>query len=52
MEREKQLDSLAKTGLRGKEILDEIKVLFPQITGSTYSETFSFVDTLDVPQED
>ena len=50
MEREKQLDSLAKTGLRGKEILDEIKVLFPQITGSTYSETFSFVDTLDVPQ--
>jgi len=50
MEREKQLDSLAKTGLRGKELLDEIKVLFPQITGSTYSETFSFVDTLDVPQ--
>ncbi|HSL89482.1 MAG TPA: DUF389 domain-containing protein [Ignavibacteriaceae bacterium] len=51
MEREKQLDSLAKTGLRGKEILNEIKVLFPQITGSTYSETFSFVDTLDVPQK-
>ncbi|MBS4035241.1 MAG: DUF389 domain-containing protein [Ignavibacterium sp.] len=50
MEKEKQVDSLAKTGLRGKEILDEAKVLFPQITGSTYSETFSFVDTLDVPQ--
>jgi hypothetical protein len=50
MEKEKQVDSLAKTGLRGKEILNEIKVLFPQITGSTYSETFSFVDTLDVPQ--
>lgn len=51
IERDKQLDSLNKKGLLGKEILDEVSILFPQITGSTYSETFSFVDTLAVPNK-
>ncbi|MFO7526358.1 MAG: DUF389 domain-containing protein [Ignavibacteriaceae bacterium] len=51
IEKDKHLDSLNKKGLLGKEILDEVSILFPQITGSTYSETFSFVDTLAVPNK-
>lgn len=51
IEKDKQLDSLNKKGLLGKEILDEVSILFPKITGSTYSETFSFIDTLDAPNK-
>lgn len=51
IEKDKQLDSLNKKGLLGKDILDEVSILFPQITGSTYSETFSFIDTLDAPNK-
>lgn len=50
IEKEKQLDSLNKRGLLGKDILDVVSILFPQITGSTYSESYSFVDTLDAPK--
>jgi uncharacterized hydrophobic protein (TIGR00271 family) len=41
-DKEKQIDSLDIIKYRGKEILDEIKNLYPQIINCTYSESYVF----------
>ncbi len=44
-----QIDSIAKQGLFGKTLLDEIKTIYPQINACSYAETYQFKDTLDTP---
>jgi uncharacterized hydrophobic protein (TIGR00271 family) len=41
-DKEKQIDSLDTVKYRGKEILGEIKNLYPQITNCAYSESYVF----------
>lgn len=41
-EKEKQIDSIKNKNLIGKEILNEIKVIYPQIVNCSYAETFLF----------
>jgi len=41
-DKEKQIDSLDLIKYRGKEILEEIKNLYPQITNCSYSESYVF----------
>jgi hypothetical protein len=44
-----EIDSILGQQKFGLTILNEIKPLFPQITGCTYAESFNFHDTLDSP---
>lgn len=46
-EREKQIDSLKTISHKGRELLSEISMLYPQITACSYAETEFYVDTLD-----
>lgn len=48
-EKEKELDSLYNRNQIGRQILDEINVLFPQIVHCSYSESFVFYDSLPSP---
>ncbi len=45
-----QIDSIFSHQKFGLTILNEIKPIFPQITGCYYSESFYFQDTLNSPQ--
>lgn len=49
--REFQLDSIKKRTYYGQAILNEVKVLFPQISSCTYAESAEFNDTTKVPQD-
>jgi len=40
-------DSLEQRRLMGKQILQEVKILYPQIVGCAYSETYMFNDSLE-----
>lgn len=42
MEKEKELDSLAVERVFGKQLLDEVRTMFPQIQSCSYSETVIF----------
>lgn len=48
--KEKQVDSLMNKGKIGRQILEEISAVYPQITGCLISESFAFQDTASVPQ--
>jgi hypothetical protein len=48
-QKEFQLDSMVQKGYIGKELLDEIRNVYPQILSCTYAESFQFKDTLSVP---
>ncbi len=45
-----QIDSVITKDLFGKILLNEIKNIYPQISGCSYSNTYIFHDTLSVPQ--
>jgi uncharacterized hydrophobic protein (TIGR00271 family) len=45
-ERDKQLDSVYQKNFVGKEILDELKSIYPQVQTCSFSESFFFQDTL------
>jgi uncharacterized hydrophobic protein (TIGR00271 family) len=42
--KEKQLDSLQKRNYQGRQILDEIRTLYPQIINCSYAESYAFKD--------
>jgi len=44
-----QIDSIGKQQLRGQQIFDEIKVLFPQIVSCYYAESYAFTATEPKP---
>ena len=48
--KESQVDSMMKSGMVGRQILEEIRTVFPQITGCSISESFAFHDTTVIPQ--
>ena len=43
--KENQIDSLEKRNFRGQFLLDEIKTLYPQISGCLYAESHIFIDS-------
>ena len=47
--KEKQLDSLIKRNYLGRQILDKIRSLYPQISNCSYSESYAFHDTVSNP---
>ncbi len=47
--KETQLDSLTTLGYRGKDLLREIRPLYPQVMSVAYAESFQFMDTLAQP---
>ncbi len=47
--REAKIDSIRKKEAFGEKLFEEIKVLYPQIVGGSYSETYYYHDTLSVP---
>jgi len=49
--KEKQLDSLNKRDYLGRQILDEIRSLYPQISNCTYAESYAFHDTVSNPDK-
>jgi hypothetical protein len=49
--KEKQVDSLMNNGMIGRQILEEIRTVFPQITGCSISDSFAFQDTASVPKK-
>jgi uncharacterized hydrophobic protein (TIGR00271 family) len=49
--KEKQLDSLIKRNYLGRQILDEIRSLYPQISNCSYSESYAFHDTVSNPDK-
>jgi uncharacterized hydrophobic protein (TIGR00271 family) len=49
--KEKQLDSLQKKNYLGRQILDEIKALYPQIVNCSYGESFVFKDGEQNPEK-
>ena len=44
-------DSLRARSLRGRQILDEIETLYPQISKCSFSDTFVFKDSTAVPEQ-
>jgi uncharacterized hydrophobic protein (TIGR00271 family) len=51
LEKEKQLDSLIKRNFLGRQILDEIRNIYPQISNCSYSESYAFHDTVSNPDK-
>lgn len=49
--KDKQIDSLQKRKYIGKEILKEIKTLYPQITSVSFSDSYLFSDSLVKPEK-
>jgi uncharacterized hydrophobic protein (TIGR00271 family) len=49
--KEKQLDSLIKRDYLGRQILDEIRSLYPQISNCTFAESYAFHDTVSNPDK-
>jgi uncharacterized hydrophobic protein (TIGR00271 family) len=49
-EKDKQLDSINNKSLQGRQILDEIKTLYPQIISCSYAESFVFNDADSQPE--
>ena len=45
--KEMQMDSIRVSRLMGRNILSEIKNLYPQIVSCSYAESYQFVDSLD-----
>lgn len=48
-EKEAVIDSLVQRNAIGKEIFDEIKVLYPVIVGSSFADSYTFHDNLPTP---
>lgn len=48
-EKERIIDSLYKKNYLGRQVLDEIKTLFPQIIKCSYADSYEFYDTLANP---
>jgi len=50
-DREKHIDSLYKRPLMGKDILCELKDIYPQVTKCTFADSYSFKDTINNPDQ-
>ena len=50
-EKDKLLDSLNKRNYLGRQMLDEIRNLYPQISNCSYAESYSFHDTTSNPDK-
>jgi uncharacterized hydrophobic protein (TIGR00271 family) len=50
-EKDKQLDSIYNKNNQGREILDEIKNLYPQIINCSYAESYVFYDNKSNPEK-
>lgn len=48
-EKDKELDSLKNRQKLGETLLNEIKTIYPQLSAGSYSETFSYNDSLSSP---
>jgi len=48
-EKDQTIDSMLQNGYLGETILREIKVLFPQISGCIYADSYSFHDSMNSP---
>jgi len=48
-EKNEQIDSLKKRNYRGRMVLDEIKILYPEIISCTYGESLLFNDSISKP---
>jgi uncharacterized hydrophobic protein (TIGR00271 family) len=48
--KERHIDSLGRRNYRGREVLDEIKILYPQIVTCSYGESLVFRDTVPSPE--
>ena len=51
IEKDKLLDSLNKRNYLGRQMLDEIRNLYPQISYCSYAESYSFHDTTSKPDK-
>jgi hypothetical protein len=51
IEKDKLLDSLNKRNYLGRQMLDEIRNLYPQISNCSYAESYSFHDTTSNPDK-
>jgi uncharacterized hydrophobic protein (TIGR00271 family) len=49
--RDKQIDSLYKKQIEGKQILDEIKTIYPQIISCVVAESYSFSEDAKKPEK-
>jgi hypothetical protein len=49
-EKNKQLDSITKRNYRGRQVLDEIKTLYPEIISCYYGESLIFNDSINNPK--
>jgi uncharacterized hydrophobic protein (TIGR00271 family) len=49
--KEQQIDSIEKGNILGRQILDEIKTLFPQIVNCSYAGTYDFSDDKSIPDK-
>jgi uncharacterized hydrophobic protein (TIGR00271 family) len=49
-EKNKQIDSLIKRNYRGREVLDEIKTLYPEVVSCSYGESLVFNDPKSSPE--
>lgn len=50
-QKESEIDSIMNQHTHGQLLLNEIKTIYPQITGCTYSESYVYHDTLSVPMQ-
>jgi uncharacterized hydrophobic protein (TIGR00271 family) len=49
--KEDKIDSLERINLRGRQVLNEIKTLYPQITNCSYAESYEFKETGSEPEK-
>ena len=50
-EKERQIDSLNSMNYRGRQILDEIRILYPEIVSCSYGESLIFHDPQSIPDK-
>lgn len=49
--KEKQIDSLYKRNYFGRQVLNEVRNLYPQIIKCSYADSYEFHDTLPAPEK-
>jgi uncharacterized hydrophobic protein (TIGR00271 family) len=49
-EKDKQVEAMTDINYMGKQLLDEVKVLYPQIINCSYSESLLYSDTITHPE--
>ena len=51
IEKDKLLDSLTKQNYLGRQMLNEIRNIYPQISNCSFAESYSFHDTTSIPDK-